>query len=74
MGRTDEDEALRELQVPAAYVRVDGIDPVRQGAAFTVAHTYEQLLRDLRDGTSVVPAWDHAVRRHASINLTKKVK
>jgi predicted dehydrogenase len=73
-GASDGDQALRELPVPATYVRVNGIDPVRQGAAFTVAHTYEQLLRDLRDETSVVPSWEHAVRRHASIDLTKKVK
>jgi len=70
-GAREGDKDLRELPVPATYVRVNGIDPVRQGAAFTVAHTYDQLLRDLRDETSVVPSWGHAVRRHASIDLSR---
>jgi len=56
--------------VPADYVRVRGIDPVQQSKAFIVAHTYEQLLRDLKEDTAIVPNWEHAVRRHTSIQLT----
>jgi predicted dehydrogenase len=69
-GGRGADIDLHELPVPASYRRVEGIDPIQQSPAFIVAHTYDQLLRDLRDGTSVVPSWDHAVRRHASIDLT----
>ncbi len=69
-GGRGEDPVLQELPVPANYVRVQGIDPIQQSAAFIVAHTYDQLLRDLHDGTSVVPSWDHAVRRHPAIDLT----
>ena len=49
---------------------MQGIDPVQQSQAFIVAHTYQQLLRDLKEGTSVVPTWEHAVRRHTSIQLS----
>jgi predicted dehydrogenase len=69
-GGQGEETDLRELPVPDRYLRVKGIDPVQQSAAFIVAHTYDQLLRDLRDGTSVVPSWEHAARRHAAIELT----
>jgi predicted dehydrogenase len=69
-GAREQDTTLREMPVPASYVRVQGIDAVQQNAAFIVAHTYEQFLRDLREGTSVVPSWEHAVNRHASIDLT----
>jgi predicted dehydrogenase len=69
-GAHDWDTALRELPVPDSYTRVHGIDPISQSPAFIVAHSYEQLLRDLRDGTSVVPSWEHAVTRLTSIELT----
>jgi predicted dehydrogenase len=69
-GAHDSDTALTELPVPDSYTRVHGIDPISQSPAFIVAHAYEQLLRDLRDGTSVVPSWEHAVTRHTSIELT----
>jgi predicted dehydrogenase len=62
---------LQDLRVPAPYVRVQGIDPVQQSQAFIIAHTYEQLLRDLKEGTAVVPTWEHAVRRHTSIQLSR---
>ena len=61
--------ALQHLPLPADYVRVHGIDAVHQSQAFIVAHTYEQLLRDIKEGTCVVPTWEHAVRRHTSIQL-----
>ena len=69
-GGRGEDAVLQELMVPASYVRVQGIDPIQQSAAFIVAHTYDQPLSDLRDGTSVVPSWNHAVCRHISIDPT----
>ena len=69
-GARGSDNTLSDLPVPEQYVRVQGIDPVRQSQAFIVAHTYEQLLRDLKEGTSVVPTWEHAVHRHTSIQLS----
>jgi predicted dehydrogenase len=70
-GAREQDTALVEMPIPDSYVRVKGLDPVQQNAAFIVAHTYQQLIRDLREGTSTVPSWEHAVRRHASIDLTR---
>ena len=69
-GAHGTDTVLQDLPVPTTYVRVHGIDPVQQSQAFIVAHTYEQLLRDLKENTSIVPSWEHAVRRHTSIQLT----
>jgi hypothetical protein len=42
-GGRDTDAVLKELPVPENYVRVEGLDPIRQSRAFIVAHTYEQL-------------------------------
>jgi predicted dehydrogenase len=69
-GAGGSENTLSELPVPEQYVRVQGIDPVRQSQAFIVAHTYQQLLRDLKEGTSLVPTWEHAVHRHTSIQLS----
>jgi hypothetical protein len=55
-GRGD-DTDLQELPVPASYRCVEGIDPIRQSPAFIVAHSYDQVLVDIRDETSVVPSW-----------------
>ena len=59
-----------EIRVTAPSGHLQGIDPVRQSQAFIVAHTYEQLLRDLKEGTSIVPTREHAVHRHTSIQLS----
>ena len=49
---------------------MQGLDRLAQPQAFIVAHEYEQLLRDLRDGTSLVATWQDAVARHESIEIT----
>ena len=40
----------RRCPVPDEYVRVQGLDRLQLAQAYIVAHEYEQLLRDLRDG------------------------
>jgi predicted dehydrogenase len=69
-GARHGETALQEMPVPDEYVRVQGLDRLQQPQAYIVAHEYEQLLRDLRDGTSLVATWDDAIRRHESIDLT----
>ncbi|HEY2205209.1 MAG TPA: Gfo/Idh/MocA family oxidoreductase [Pseudonocardia sp.] len=59
------DTGLAELTVPAGYHRVPGLAPDHPG--YAVAHAYAQLLEDERTGRTVVPDFDHAVRRHRSI-------
>ncbi|MCU1407307.1 MAG: oxidoreductase [Glaciihabitans sp.] len=64
------EEALKPMPIPEKYRRVPGLDRVSQSPALIIAHEYEQLRRDLRDGTSVVSTWEDAIRRHESIDLT----
>jgi predicted dehydrogenase len=66
-GARGDDQDLSPLPVPERYVHVPGLDPVRDSPAYAVAHAYHQLLADLRARTSTVPDFDHAVRRHHSI-------
>lgn len=44
-----------------------GLDKTSEAPADAVAHVYQQLLNDLREGTALVPDFDHAVRRHRSL-------
>jgi predicted dehydrogenase len=69
-ANTGADE-LQELPIPADYLRGAGLDRLKQPAAYIMAYFYEQLLRDLRDGTSGTATWQDAIRRHISIDITK---
>ena len=50
-GARGQDRALAELTVPERYHAVSGAVPPWSG----VAHSYAQLVADIRDGTAVVP-------------------
>ena len=69
-GARGDEAVLREMPIPDEYVRVQGLDRLRQPQAYILGHEYEQLLRDLRDGTALMATWEDAVRRHESIELT----
>jgi predicted dehydrogenase len=58
---------LTEMRVPAAYRRVPALADQENSPAYAVAHAYAQLLDDLDSGGSVVPDFDHAVRRHGTL-------
>jgi len=58
---------LAPLEVPASYHRVPALDGDRAGPAYNVAHAYAQLLDDQAAGTSLVPDFGHAVRRHQTL-------
>lgn len=62
--------ALADLPVPEAYTTVHGLDAAAQRPALVAAHAYQQLERDLREGSSGAPTWADAVRRHESIDLS----
>ncbi|WP_030686607.1 Gfo/Idh/MocA family protein [Streptomyces sp. NRRL B-1347] len=53
----------RELPVPERYFAVAALDDVRDQVPYNVGAQYADVLRDLRDGTSTVPDFGHAVRR-----------
>ncbi|MFI5623402.1 Gfo/Idh/MocA family protein [Nocardioides sp. NPDC051685] len=66
-GARGAEKYLSPLPVPAEFIQVPTLDPVAQAPAYAVAHAYQQLLADLREGTSLVPDFTHAVQRHRSI-------
>ncbi len=66
-GGRGANRALAPLEVPASYHRVPALDDDRAGPAYNVAHAYAQLLDDQADGTHLVPDFDHAVRRHQTL-------
>jgi predicted dehydrogenase len=70
-GRGD-DTALSPLPVPAAYERVPALAGQTDAPGYVVAHAYAQLLDDLDDGTALVPDFDHAVRRHATLERIER--
>lgn len=61
------------LEVPQTYRPLDNLDPIAQSQAYAVAHAYRQFLEDLRDGTTVVPDFEHAVIRHRSIHSVDSI-
>ena len=65
-GRGDDSE-LSVLEVPSSYHRVAGLAEQRDAFSYTVAHFYAQLFDDIKSGTSTLPDFDHAVRRHRTI-------
>ncbi|MYW70313.1 Gfo/Idh/MocA family oxidoreductase [Streptomyces sp. SID8379] len=62
-GARGSDPGLAELTVPERYFD-PALDAVRGTEAYNVGAAYAQILRDLADGTSVVPDFAHAVRHH----------
>lgn len=66
-GGRGQDKGVAVLPVPDRYHRVPGLRDQENGPAYAVAHAYRQLLDDLETGTAVVPDFEHAVRRHRTI-------
>ncbi|WP_329130191.1 Gfo/Idh/MocA family oxidoreductase [Streptomyces sp. NBC_01476] len=60
-GRGD-DTTVTPIATPSAYFTDVPADLT--GPAHNVAQLYAQFARDLREGTSVVPGFDHALVRH----------
>jgi hypothetical protein len=55
-------ETLQPLPTPSEYERVHGL-PVTS-PAYTVAHSYERLVREVRTGQSLLPDFDDGVQHH----------
>jgi predicted dehydrogenase len=62
------DGELSVLEVPRSYHRVAGLADQQDAPGYAVAHAYAQLLDDINSGTSTLPDFDHAVRRHRTID------
>jgi predicted dehydrogenase len=61
-GARGEERAVREIALVEPLPTA--LQAVPDGPAKSVARLYEQLARDIRDGTRGVPDFAHAVRRH----------
>lgn len=70
-GGRGRQQALAELPVPARY-RVPALAAHEHGVAYAVGHAYAQLLDDLATGTTVVPDFEHAVRRHRLLDAVER--
>ena len=69
-GGRDRATAVAELAVPDEYYADVPRDLV--GPAHNVAQLYAQLARDLAEGTSVVPGFAHALRRHRLVDAIEQ--
>lgn len=58
---------LTELEIPSRYHLVPSLVG-NNARVVNVANAYAGLLRDIRNGTAVIPDFDHAVRRHRTIS------
>jgi predicted dehydrogenase len=54
---------ISPLPTPETYIEVPGL-PEHGDLAFTVAHAYAQIVRELSGGASVHPDFQHAARLH----------
>jgi predicted dehydrogenase len=64
--RGGRDKSLVDLAIPSEYRFVP--EPVPQGPSFNVAQAYVRLAEDLRNGTTQVPTFAHAVHRHRMLD------
>jgi predicted dehydrogenase len=61
------DTGLSPLDVPASYCHIPALAGQEDTRPYAVAHAYRQLLDDLQSGGGLVPDFDHAVRRHRTL-------
>ncbi len=67
MGGHKDDQALQELPVPERFKRVP--EAVRNdGPAYEVGQMWVQFAEGIRAGSNIEPDFDHAVRRHRSLD------
>ncbi|MFD5700047.1 Gfo/Idh/MocA family protein [Streptomyces lasiicapitis] len=71
-ARGGTDTALAELPVPERYFDVPELDGLRGEAAYNVGVQYADVLRDLREGTAVVPDFAHAARRQRLLDAVER--
>jgi predicted dehydrogenase len=53
-----------QIDVPTRYESLPALTPRHAEPLYTVAHSYARLHHDLVNGTSQVPTFEHAARRH----------
>jgi predicted dehydrogenase len=66
MGGTKDDKALQELPIPERFTWVP--DNLRNGPAYDVGQMWVKFAEAIRNGSNVEPDFDHAVRRHRTLD------
>jgi len=66
LGGHKDDKALQELPVPERFKRVP--EAVRNGPAYDVGQMWVKFAEGIRTGSSIDPDFDHAVRRHRTLD------
>jgi predicted dehydrogenase len=66
MGGHKDDKALEELPVPERFKWVP--EALRNGPAYDVGQMWVKFAEAIRSGASVEPDFDHAVRRHRTLD------
>jgi predicted dehydrogenase len=66
MGGHKDDKALQELSVPERFKWVP--ETVRSGPAYEVGQMWVKFAEAIRTGSAIEPDFDHAVRRHRSLD------
>ena len=66
MGGHKDDKALQELAVPERFKWVP--EAVRNGPAYEVGQMWVKFAEAIRTGSQIEPDFDHAVRRHQTLD------
>ena len=66
MGGHKDDKALQELSVPERFKRVP--EALRSGPAYDVGQMWVKFADAIRTGSKIEPDFDHAVRRHRTLD------
>ncbi|MER6082998.1 Gfo/Idh/MocA family oxidoreductase [Streptomyces sp. NPDC001833] len=69
-GGHGSDVAAAPIDIPDRYF--DGVPRHLTGPAHNVAQVYAALARDLREGTTTVPGFDHALVQHRLLDTIKQ--
>ncbi|CAA9257989.1 MAG: Predicted dehydrogenase [uncultured Adhaeribacter sp.] len=68
-----DNQELKELPVPDIYGQTAGGTPGTQAnSSYSMYHAYKAVANDLAHGTTIVPDFEHAVRRHKFLDAIEK--
>lgn len=69
-GARGEEKTLSEIQVPETYRQVANAVP--PGPPFNIARAYVQLAEDMRNGSTRMPTFEHALIRHRLLEAVRE--
>ena len=66
LGGHKDDKALQEIEVPERFKRVP--ESLRRGPEYDVGQMWMEFAEGIRTGAKIEPDFDHAVRRHRTLD------